>query len=337
MAILSLVSRTMPSPNTPTWASKWILLAPAILIVLAFHSLGPGENIRNLLGLSDPSTVVYQEKNQENHAWTIDSKWTIDSSVNLSNSSMKPFTNLKDLKILLYVTTHMSDVHKKFLKSCWSKAIEHSRILQSSDVTVYLNSKADRREADKIILNNTLGHNNLTIHERKNTGYQEGANDALKDAMVEKWWAGYDWVIRVNPDVILRDETALLDIMLKDPNATGIFINCRPIVGSMIIHTDFFALKPAALNPKRFQGHFKGNAEKAFTADVYADILKTGGGRWLLSAEPLNALCRAGSGKNLAKSPVAHHHPPSFLRKNDTLEDFVCPIQFVKANEVSNR
>ena len=35
-----------------------------------------------------------------------------------------------------------------------------------------------------------------------------------------------DWVIRMNPDVIIRDDTLMLDVIQNDPNATAILLNC---------------------------------------------------------------------------------------------------------------
>lgn len=234
-----------------------------------------------------------------------------------------------DLKILLYVTTHMSMEHIWYLKSCWPEALKHSVILRSADVAVYLNSKVEHREEDKKILSTTFKHNNLDIYERENLGWQKGAMAALSDATTEGWFRGYDWVIRLNPDVIIRDESFLLDTMQNDPDATALFINCVP--GIFKIHTDFFAIKPALLEPHAFTRPAHRGAERSFTHDVRQVILDKGGHRFIPGANPATVDCRAGEKKKLTDTPITHYH---FSLEHEDDDDwirtnFTCPIPFV--------
>ena len=48
------------------------------------------------------------------------------------------------------------------------------------------------------------------------------------------WFDSYDWVIRVNPDVIIYDERPLLALM-RQPRTEGVFANCG---GSEMACTD---------------------------------------------------------------------------------------------------
>lgn len=83
------------------------------------------------------------------------------------------------------------------------------------------------------------------MHDRSHLGMQEGAKAAISDASREGWFNDYDWVILVNSDVIIRNDTFMLDIMQNDPNATtAILVNCNGNNTSPKVHTDFFAIKP---------------------------------------------------------------------------------------------
>ena len=249
-----------------------------------------------------------------------------------------PPVKVQDLKILLYVTTHMSQEHVWYLKSCWPEAMKHSSILQSADVAIYLNSPSDEREDNKKVLNEAFEHNHLDIYERDNPGWQEGAMAALSDATKGGWFAGYDWVIRLNPDVIIRDESFLRDTMENDPDATGLFVNCDP--DGVKIHTDFFAIKPAVLKPDAFVKPIDEvaedlDAEQSFTQDIREEILEKKNHRWIPGASPASPDCRAGEEKSFTDTPITHYH---FRWDHDDDEDgddawihdyTTCPIPFV--------
>jgi len=253
-----------------------------------------------------------------------------------SNTTSVPSTKVQDLKILLYVTTHMSPGHVWYLKSCWPEAMKHSLVLRSADVAIYLNSPLDQREDNKKVLKEAFKHNHLDIHERDNPGYQEGALAAISDATKEGWFSGYDWVIRLNPDVIIRDESFLVDTMENDPDATGLFINCDPNglvrADGLKIHTDFFAIKPAVLKPDAFLKPAEGNAEYSFTQDVREVILEKNNHRWIPGANPETPKrCRAGYKKSLTDTPITHNHFFGIYDDDDDAwtHNYTCPLQFV--------
>jgi hypothetical protein len=234
-----------------------------------------------------------------------------------------PHNDAENLKVMLYVTTHMSPQHIWYLKSCWYPALQNSLLLRSSDVVVYLNPPENELEGAKKLLKDTFKDQKLTIHERANPGYQEGAMAALTDAAREGWFNGYDWVIRVNADVIIRNDTFLLDVMQNDPNATALLVNCLPSNDRPIVQTDFFAIKPGALAPNTFLNSNINNAERAFTNDIRKDILKVGNHRWIKEASLSAGICRVGHGIALDKTPITHFH-----QKEELLNDFTCPIPF---------
>ena len=194
-----------------------------------------------------------------------------------------PYDNTKSLKVMLYVTTHMSPQHIWYLKSCWFPALQNSLLLCSSDVVAYLNPANDTlQEEAKKLLKGTFQNQKITIHDHINPGKEAGAKAALEDAAKEGWFKGYDWVIWLNPDVIIRNDTYILDVMQNDLNATAILINCAHFNPQKPkVHTDFFAIKPGVLAPNTFINSTIGNAELSFTNDISADIMNKGNHRWI--------------------------------------------------------
>lgn len=151
---------------------------------------------------------------------------------------------------------------------------------------------------------------------------------ALSNAARAGWFSGYDWIIRVNPDVIIRNDTWMLDTMRSEPDVTGLLINCRNSTTSYKIHTDFFAIKPAALPTDAFTTVVNDaaglpNAENSFTHDLQDTILKKGNMWWIPGAKPANTACRAGSMRDPITTDVIHFHQARKMMK-----DLTCPIQF---------
>lgn len=224
-------------------------------------------------------------------------------------------------RVLLFITTHMSDEHIWHLKTCWPQVLRTSSLLHNLDVMVYLNPHNESARLGAVhLLSNIFYNQNLTVHIRKSrdmkgihdfkllrAAKQSGAMAAMADGTMFQWFHGYDWVIRINPDVIVRDDTFLAKTIINDHNATGLFINCDWRKNLTRVHTDFFALKPGALLPHAFHEPSSSNSEMSFTHDV-RPILQNGGHRWIYDAFPHTRLCRAGSGS--AFSSILHSHDP---------------------------
>ena len=178
---------------------------------------------------------------------------------------------------------------------------------------VYLNPADSNQRADAInLLNHTFINQNLTVQVRDGNPVsraqkQFGAMQALSQAALLQWFDGYDWVIRLNPDVIVRDDTFLVDVIKNDPRATALLINCDGVNNSTRAHTDFFALKPEALRLNAFLHPSNPNAEYSFTHDIQS-ILESGGHRWIREAFPTRNACMAGYGKRFVNTPITHFH-----------------------------
>ena len=240
-------------------------------------------------------------------------------------------------RILLYITTHMSTTHFWYLDTCWPEALLRSSLLREADVLVYLTAPKSVREKAIQQLNSTFYKNsNLTIHVVDNPGWQEGATAAMKDATLNNFFVGYDWIIRMNPDVIVRNDTFLVSTITNDTNATAMLVDCTKELDrnklspkmrawkGPLVQTDFFALKPSALPPDIFVKK-SGNliAEKLFTNDLRETILNKGGQRFIPNASPMTGKsCRAGDGRPIKDTPLTHIH---YDEKDQTN---ICPITF---------
>jgi hypothetical protein len=126
----------------------------------------------------------------------------------------------------------------------------------------------------------------------------------------EGWFEGYDWVIRVNPDVIIRDDTYILSTVLKDEVA-GIFVDClNGCVGDKHceasghhIHSDFTAFRPSAI-PRNITWTESVHTETMISI-ASNSVVDQGRDRWLPGAGPeITGQCRLSV---LDESHVAHY------------------------------
>lgn len=200
-----------------------------------------------------------------------------------------------------------------------------------------------------------LNHD-LTIHAKKQLTsgspermLQDGAMEAMKDAIRYGWFDNYDWIIRLNPDVIIPNETFLYDVILDGDNVQdlkrynvwnkynlnfkvenitsvkGILINCRYKGWTEYkIHTDFFAIRPEVLNKTELLNPTTSVSELSFTRAIYDSVLKLNQHLILPNSESLNLACRASNKLPFDVASVIHHHPsPGTMESN-----YTCPFTF---------
>jgi hypothetical protein len=178
------------------------------------------------------------------------------------------------LKIAIYMTTHVSQAHLEYIQKCWPAALKRLELLHNVDLIVYTSS----RQHDHIFHNMGFHHvaiyrYNETIDPQykgvpvdkipndKNMQKQKGALTALVDPWLvdpaapqsnwtlsnTSWFDDYDWVIRVNPDVLIRNDTWLLQ-QLRNPTIKGVFVKWDTNRLGLLLHTDFFAFRPTAID-----------------------------------------------------------------------------------------
>jgi len=212
--------------------------------------------------------------------------------------------SLDDIRVLLFVTTHLPDVHVDFFRKCWPGILENSKLLQHADVLLFT---ANEPPAD--IIQGVFHGKAVRVEHYDNPGYQRGAEIALETATSSKWFEGYDWVIRVNPDVLILEDEWLIQKMV-DPAVDGIFADCHDGLCEQhctevrLLNTDFFAVRAQHLGPESFvglKGGFK-NAEQQARA-AFKNILENGRDRWVPGTH-MHGICRIHG----EKVPVLHAH-----------------------------
>ena len=139
------------------------------------------------------------------------------------------------MRLLLYLATHLSDDHAACL-TCWPAMLAHAPLLRTADVLVYAGGPAAAVPAARLSwesIVNALPNRNATIFFSSfNPGYQDGAKYAMHVALTSGWFDAYEWVVRINPDVMVFDESRLTLAMagLFGPSPgryEGVFASCR--------------------------------------------------------------------------------------------------------------
>jgi hypothetical protein len=161
--------------------------------------------------------------------------------------------------------------------------------------------------------------------------------DAMWEATHHGWWwssgisasnehAGmdryYDWVIRLHPDVLVRNDTFLLQTM-KDPSVEGIFNDCVDDAHcrndqkcrKRRIHGDALLFRPGSLRKKAFfvprKRRLTANAEMELSREFQTVVAK-GADRWIPGTGLHGTVCRVGHRQILkagaAPPPIVHSH-----------------------------
>lgn len=196
--------------------------------------------------------------------------------------------------------------HLRGFFGCWENAIQKFKFLRDADLVLH----APRQLLpDHLAKFQHMRH--ITVRLSNTTGRkQAGAVKSFKEGFGSKgfhqgWFKDYDWVIRLNPDVLFMEASWILHTM-QNASIDGIFQRCLP---GCRINTDFFAVRPKAVDFARVDKSTRRNAE-ANAAGAFANILAAGRYTWLPVTQ-LRRVCKI-QGR---KSPVVHNH---------SLKDF-CP------------
>ena len=212
-------------------------------------------------------------------------------------------------KTLVYITTHLSKLHSLYLQKCWPALIAKSPLLRQVDFMFFV-TEPKGQTANVTLIASAFAGRSVSVRIAENPGYQEGAILALTEAADHGWFDNYDWVIRLNPDVLIRNDTFLRE-RINDVHTHGIFVDCwdkecptgRNCINRQI-HTDFFAVRPSALPPPdAFHRANKGNAEGMAT-ELFASIVQKGADSWVPGTGPHHGWCKV-AGRS---SPVIHTH-----------------------------
>jgi hypothetical protein len=132
---------------------------------------------------------------------------------------------LAGLKVAIHMTTHLSELHKDFLRRCWPAATQRLTLLKQSDLILFTSSNSS--DLDEWLEPLQFANKTVRYYDPDETDpYHGGAKLALVDPLEGGYLDIYDWVIRLNPDVLIRNETWLLTA-LQNPDIDGIFAWCN--------------------------------------------------------------------------------------------------------------
>ena len=154
------------------------------------------------------------------------------------------------MRVLLFVTTHLSPTHKQFLSTCWRQMLSQP-FFQDADVIFYL-TEAMTRASDLEPLSQfpkahvTSGVKGLLPWARG----QGPATAAMHDPHMFGIWSKYDWVIRLNPDVIVYHPDRLQRYM-ESPDVDAVLGSCSAPSTDPLdrrVMSDFVVFRPDRIN-----------------------------------------------------------------------------------------
>lgn len=285
----SLVSASAALFTTPTSSSPSPTLSSHVegkgsIAVSGQHN---GNETEILLGRDpdkDKNQLQYQEA----------------TTINADAPIIKPW-NENDVKVAIYMTTHYSKIHQEFLEECWPAATERLKFLQQADLIVYTSANLTRE-----MLSN-LTFRNITIRRHESNEIMNDKQDGARKAMLDpfeshhRWFDPYDWIVRLNPDVLIRDDSWLLEAV-QNVSLDLIYVNCSL---RNLLHTDFTAFRPKAVDEAALFHNYETelNAERHLTAS-FQKIVESKRIAHLPGANVTGRHCRV-CGRY---SPVIHMH-----------------------------
>ena len=211
------------------------------------------------------------------------------------------------LRVAIYMTTHVSEEHVAFLAQCWPEATKKLKLFHESDLILYTSKKISENILNKLHFRKIVvkTYTQLPIpdsapfYERRSRK-QQGAKQAMTDPFRHGWFDNYTWVVRLNPDVLVRQEKWLCQAML---NTTLDALLVRK--GRNLYHSDFYAFRPKAVDPMVIYQSFD-TADTA-EAHLYASLKHvedSGRAAWIPGSHPRGKLARTVG----LSSPVVHEH-----------------------------
>jgi hypothetical protein len=222
------------------------------------------------------------------------------------------------LKIAVYMTTHLSQIDKDFLTDCWPYATRNLKIFHHSDLIIYSSEPPDPELLEPLIFQRItvklfpqveIPSSFFFFASKEDTELQKqtAAKRAMTDPFKEEnnWFDGYDWVIRLNPDVLVRREKWLRQTMLNpDVDAILIDYSFSPRHQHKF-QTDFYAFRPAKVNRHALFAHFSKQATAEEHLGAAFENIRASG-RWAaVPGTTRNGLAARVLGR---ASPVIHDH-----------------------------
>jgi hypothetical protein len=174
-------------------------------------------------------------------------------------------------KLLVLLTTHMSASHMRFLHHCWPRLLNEP-LFRDADFHFYVtpdqgkHGHADSSKRHTNLVSRPVKELQRIIPRARVTqssvaGKQHGAQAPMHDMRMNTLFEPYDWVMRLNPDVVVYNTTKFAALM-DDSNVDAIMGNCssHPTVRFM---TDFSIFRPRTITWT--ENTTSDNAETDFT------------------------------------------------------------------------
>ena len=106
---------------------------------------------------------------------------------------------------------------------------------------------------------------------------------AMDQLLQNGWGDGYDWVIRLKPDILIYDDH-YLDLFVRSSHLTSVLANCSPHMEPKRakVMTDFLAFRPGHLLRDAFADwRVRKNAEMQ-ASSAFTDIMRSHTCAWLV-------------------------------------------------------
>lgn len=206
---------------------------------------------------------------------------SLETSLELKTASTLPSTF--DSKVLIYITTVYSDVHRQYLACCWPRLLAQSNLFRKAHFIMFSNNVTQLddvylMEVKTMFLSYGVqsfefkfadGTHELQVLQqmsreekmesqkskkvakqlqKHSMAKQWGANMAMSIGISQGWFQSYDWMARINPDVLIRQSDFIVH-HVDDPLIDAIVAPCE----SDQVNTDFFAVRPSALPSDAFE------------------------------------------------------------------------------------
>ena len=148
------------------------------------------------------------------------------------------------MRLLLYVTTHLSLLHLKFLTLCWPQMLQRFKIKPEIAFFITPRNNHTNLSHDSIVIKTM--YPNATIILSTTIGKQEGAISAVTNPIAIQLFSQFDWIIRLNPDVIMYNIPYIMRFLTHRRDA--VLSNCWQNENDIRIMTDFTIFRPRAIN-----------------------------------------------------------------------------------------
>ena len=192
-------------------------------------------------------------------------------------------------ELVVFMTTHLSPEHLFALRHVWPTLLQ-SNLFRKADFILY--SQRDvPSDIQQLFQFQQIHRYNTTSNLDKFAIKQQGSMGAMKNAINGQCFANYTWVLRLNPDVWISNDTDIRRFM-ADSAVDGVFVDCHHWKGCQrhctqaMINTDFFLVRTRFLQrtepPRRPFLHFHVNAEKQATI-AFKEVVDGGRDRWIWS------------------------------------------------------